>query len=154
MTSRGAFSDQFDPDDVPDGPEWLRHYYEDDYPDPTEGMTEEEIEEILRHSGGLDPYTMEQILEQCIKPVVADGAAHVGKLLFWCIVFRFSTQACNVKLRLVLSIYKMIYLLFSPIVRCPLWLCHLISAGADPKSVGGGKRIDDLVAGQGGAAPV
>ena len=81
--------DHLDPSELPpEGDEWLRDYYEDHYPQPhlapEDMMTDEEVD---------DPYySMDEIVEHCIKPTVADALAHVGKLLFWCLVFRMATQ--------------------------------------------------------------
>jgi len=42
---------------------------------------------------GLSPFSFSEILEHCLEPTIRDGAAHIGKLIFWCIVFRILTQA-------------------------------------------------------------
>ena len=44
---------------------------------------------------GLAPFSFSESLEHCLEPTVKDGLAHVGKLVFWCMVFRIVTQSGN-----------------------------------------------------------
>ena len=44
---------------------------------------------------GFAPFTLTQIYEHCLIPNLLDAIRHVGKLLFWCIMFRVLTQAGN-----------------------------------------------------------
>ena len=41
------------------------------------------------------PFTLTQIYEHCLVPNILDAIRHVGKLVFWCIMFRVLTQAGN-----------------------------------------------------------
>lgn len=105
----GGFHPPEDP--LPDGEEWLTEYYDDEYMDPHAQLSQEELEEFYAQhghpgQGGLDPRSLEEIVEHCLEPTVSGAAAHVGKLLFWCLVFRVATQSA----------------------RIPPWLSHFISA--------------------------
>ena len=42
---------------------------------------------------GMAPFSFAEILEHCLEPTLRDGLAHVGKLVFWCVVFRILTQS-------------------------------------------------------------
>jgi len=75
-----------------DGHEWLTEYYEDEGEYPV--LQEEERPEWADTDG--DPWrqamSVAEVLEHCVAPTVESGAAHVGKVVAWCVVFRICTQ--------------------------------------------------------------
>jgi len=66
------------------------------------GILQDDMEEL---GGGLAPFSVSQILEHCIEPTVTDGLKHMGKIIVWCLLFRFATQT----------------------VEVVPWLCHAVS---------------------------
>jgi len=42
---------------------------------------------------GVSPFSFAEILEHCIEPTVKDAFSHIGKLIFWCMIFRILTQS-------------------------------------------------------------
>ena len=86
---------------------------EEDYHEYYQGDINGDMEDYF-DGDDLDPsLTLKQIYEHCLKPHLLDGIRHVGKLVFWCIMFRILTQAGN---RATGGIGGM-----------PLWTSHLAS---------------------------
>jgi porcupine-like protein len=65
--------------------------YHDYYPN---GDSEDNMEDVFNEDG-FAPFTLTQIYEHCLVPNVLDAVRHVGKLVFWCFMFRILTQAGN-----------------------------------------------------------
>ena len=82
-----------------DGDDFLTEYdyYEDDYVSPGaaagDSMTEEELREaMMRRPGMMMMPSLQDILSDCIEQTVPQAMLHIGKALFWCLVFRITTQ--------------------------------------------------------------
>ena len=84
--------------------QWLTPETSDDDGDYLQ-LTEEELELLYQDDydypgGGAagSSSSFADILEQCIEPTVRDAFLHIGKLLFWCLIFRIATQSSKKKL--------------------------------------------------------
>ena len=64
--------------------------YGDYYVTDSDGNMEDVFNE-----DGFAPFTLTQIYEHCLVPHLLDAIRHVGKLVFWCVMFRILTQAGN-----------------------------------------------------------
>ena len=58
------------------------------------GDSNDDMEDVF-NGDGFAPFTLTQIYENCLVPNLLDAIRHVGKLVFWCIMFRVLTQAGN-----------------------------------------------------------
>ena len=55
---------------------------------------DDHMEDVF-NGDGFAPFSLTQIYEHCLVPTVLDAVRHVGKLVFWCVMFRILTQAGN-----------------------------------------------------------
>ena len=53
------------------------------------------MDDVFYGGDGFGMETLTQIYEHCLIPTLMDAIRHVGKLVFWCIMFRILTQAGN-----------------------------------------------------------
>ena len=83
----------FEYEDLPQGEEWLTDYYDDDvYTDfePKDYEYETTDEDL---DGIVNSFSFQEIFQDCLRPTLESAFDPLGKLLFWCIVFRIVTQA-------------------------------------------------------------
>ena len=91
---QGHNFDYYYEDEPEDDSKWLQPDDHVDY-DHYNDLINDDDEGHYFHPEGMTPFTFNEILEHCIEPTVRDATIHVGKLLFWCLVFRIAANSTS-----------------------------------------------------------
>ena len=67
-------------------------FYDENYGPP---FSEEDILEYDYEDFAPMPFSLAEIVENCLIPTLEQGYGHVGKVIIWCIIFRIATQSCK-----------------------------------------------------------